>query len=56
MDLSSLPKFKNEPFTDFSTIENKRAMEAALEAYTARDRRFGGIRPVELDRKIKTAL
>ncbi len=32
------------------------AMEAALEAYTARDRRFGGIRPTELERKVKTAL
>ncbi len=33
---------------------DRRAMETALEAYTARDRRFGGIRPAE--RKIKTAL
>ena len=32
------------------------AMEAALEAYTARDRRFGGIRQAELERKVKTAL
>ncbi len=31
MDLTSLPSFKNEPFTDFSTSENKRAIEAALE-------------------------
>ena len=31
MDLSSLPPFTNEPFTDFSTPENKRAMHAALE-------------------------
>ena len=30
MDLASLPPFKNEPFTDFSTTENKRAIEAAL--------------------------
>ncbi len=32
------------------------AMEAALDAYMARDRRFGGIRPAELERKVKTAL
>ena len=31
MDLSNLPAFQNEPFTDFSTSENKRAMHAALE-------------------------
>ncbi len=30
MDLAALAPFKNEPFTDFSTSENKRAMEAAL--------------------------
>ena len=35
---------------------DRTAMEAALEAYTARDRRFGGIRPAELERKVKTAL
>ena len=27
----SLPPFRNEPFTDFSTAENKRAMHAALD-------------------------
>ena len=32
------------------------AMETALEAYMARDRRFGGIRPADLERKVKTAL
>lgn len=31
MDLTNLPPFRNEPFTDFSTPENKRAMQAALE-------------------------
>ncbi len=31
MDLTNLPPFQNEPFTDFSTPENKRAMQAALE-------------------------
>ncbi|HSU19788.1 MAG TPA: L-glutamate gamma-semialdehyde dehydrogenase, partial [Acidobacteriaceae bacterium] len=30
MDLNSLPPFKNEPFTDFSTADNERAMQAAL--------------------------
>jgi 1-pyrroline-5-carboxylate dehydrogenase len=30
MDLNSLPPFQNEPFTDFSTPENHRAMEQAL--------------------------
>ena len=31
MDLATLPPFRNEPFTDFSTTEGKRAMLAALE-------------------------
>ena len=31
MDLTALSPFQNEPFTDFSTPENKRGMEAALE-------------------------
>ena len=35
MDLASLPPFKNEPFTDFSTTESKRAMEGALERVRA---------------------
>ena len=30
MDLSTLPAFRNEPFTDFSTAENTAAMRAAL--------------------------
>lgn len=30
IDLSSLPPFRNEPFTDFSTSENKRGMHDAL--------------------------
>jgi 1-pyrroline-5-carboxylate dehydrogenase len=30
MDISSLSSFTNEPFTDFSAPDNKRAMEAAL--------------------------
>lgn len=30
MELSSLPPFRNEPFTDFTTSENQRAMEEAL--------------------------
>ncbi len=30
MDISNLPPFKNEPFTDFSTSENKRALEQAF--------------------------
>ncbi len=34
---------------------DRRALESALDAYTARDRRFGGIRPVELERKVKSA-
>ena len=29
-DLTSLPPFRNEPFTDFSTSENKRGMQDAL--------------------------
>ena len=33
---------------------DRSAFQAALDAYTSRDRRFGGIRPVE--RKVKTAL
>jgi len=32
MELSRLAPFTNEPFTDFSTPDNKRAMEAALAA------------------------
>ena len=35
---------------------DRTAMETALAAYTARDRRFGGIRPAELERKAKSAL
>jgi undecaprenyl diphosphate synthase len=35
---------------------DRTAMETALAAYTARDRRFGGIRPAELERKVKSAL
>ncbi len=31
MDLAHLPPFKNEPFIDFSTAENKRALQAAFE-------------------------
>ncbi len=31
MDLRSLPPFTNEPFTDFSTPENKRALNAAFD-------------------------
>lgn len=31
LDSSTLPPFTNEPFTDFSTTENRRAMQAALE-------------------------
>ena len=31
MDLSSLPPFTNEPFTDFSTAETKRALQAAFD-------------------------
>ena len=34
---------------------DRHALEAALAAYTARDRRFGGIRPAEMDRKVKSA-
>ena len=30
MDLTTLPPFKNEPFTDFSTTESKRALEDAF--------------------------
>lgn len=35
MDPNSLPPFQNEPFTDFSTTESKRAMEAALDRVQA---------------------
>ena len=35
MDHNTLPPFKNEPFTDFSTSENKRGMEAALDRVRA---------------------
>ena len=35
---------------------DRHALETALDAYMARDRRFGGIRPAELERKVKSAL
>ena len=35
---------------------DRQALEAALATYTMRDRRFGGIRPAEMDRKVKSAL
>ena len=35
---------------------DRHALETALDAYTARDRRFGGIRSVELERKVTSAL
>jgi undecaprenyl diphosphate synthase len=35
---------------------DRHALETALDAYTARDRRFGGIRSVERERKVKSAL
>ena len=35
---------------------DRSAFQAALDAYTARDRRFGGIRPADRERKVKTAL
>jgi 1-pyrroline-5-carboxylate dehydrogenase len=33
--MDTLPPFKNEPFTDFTTEENKRAMQAALDGVRA---------------------
>ena len=35
---------------------DRHALETALDAYMSRDRRFGGIRPAELERKVKSAL
>ena len=35
---------------------DRHALETAIDAYMSRDRRFGGIRPAELERKVKSAL
>jgi undecaprenyl diphosphate synthase len=35
---------------------DRHALETALDAYMSRDRRFGGIRPAGLERKVKSAL
>ena len=35
---------------------DRSAFQAAIDAYTIRDRRFGGIRPADRERKVKTAL
>ena len=35
---------------------DRSAFQAALDTYTSRDRRFGGIRPADRERKVKTAL
>lgn len=35
---------------------DRQALKSALDAYMSRERRFGGIRPAELERKVKSAL